>query len=201
MTKKLYSRIILATGILIIITLVMVSYVYLSRNDNDQASINDDLVAMNEFQLSDPNSGTSAKGTIFVMDYGDSFDVRIVAQIHVGVDDFGGVSFYSKHELEPNDVLCSYRGDTSDEYVLVTKNVSKYREFSSCVTIARDYECRPSGGGDGTVIICFKSTEPLSLDNTDLLQFKIGVGSETTEDGIKVFGPTFETISVTLIEK
>ena len=185
MTKESYLRIALAICAVAVPVLVWVNYVDLGRNGEEHPNpkVNDGLTSLTGFDVAYPETGTSAKGTVFVMQGSDSLHVKIVADIIVGGADNSGALFYFTPELRVTEVLSSYRGHTGQEHVSVWLSSRLDREYNSWVEVGGHHSWWPYSGW-GRVIIDLQLSGYATLDEIDSLYFTVAVGGKDNVIGI-----------------
>ena len=183
--KESYLKVALSICIVAILALVWVNYVDLGSNSNEYPKVNDGLTSLTGFDVAYPETGTSAKGTVFVMQGSDSLHVKIVADIIVGETDIGGALFHFTPELKVTDVLCSFNGDIGWEHAAVwTIPPTPGREYNTIVEVGRDRVTRQPDPGRGTVIIDLQLSGYAILDEIDSLHFDVAVGGKDNVIGI-----------------
>lgn len=110
------------------------------------------------FCVSSEDLGTTAKGTVFVYEKGqDVLGIRIVSFVDIGLDDWGGIAFFLPAGCVLDNVMCTYpeNGEQTHRDSAVTwwSSKSDNSEYHLAVEIGRNRYFKPSGGGNGTVII------------------------------------------------
>jgi hypothetical protein len=182
--KPLHLKIILtAVCILAILAFIYISYADFDKNDRRNPT-NDGLTSIIDFDVDCPEVGTSAKGTIFVMQSKNSVKMIITADLNVGETDIGGIGFYfPAEELNVVSVFCSFKGDTSGKYVRINEPISLKTWW---VDIGRrPYIGDPlSGGGQGMLILELQLSKSVKLSEIDSLEISIYVGGKDNIMGL-----------------
>ena len=118
----------------------------------------DDRLGAERFNVWSEEHGTSASGTIEI--YGkdrDTLSIRILADLQIGPEDWGGVAFSLPAGCELKQVSCTYPetdGEPcSDPPVNVWTTASDIEKYTTLIEIGRDRSQIPSGGGEGKVVI------------------------------------------------
>lgn len=176
--KGSHLKIVLTVCIIAILVVALI-YVESDKNDNRWIPVNDGLTSLVEFDMDCPEIGTSTEGTFFVMQSKDSVNIKVAADLIVGETDKRGIEFFVPAELDIVSVLCSFKGDISDEYVLIKERL----EGGHYVQIAREYrysDGMPIGtdGGQGMLIMDLRLSGLAKLNDIDSLDFSIIMGSE-----------------------
>jgi len=194
MQKEQYLKIVLAMSLVAILVLVWVNYVDLgNNNDDERPNVNEGLTSLTDFDVVCDELGSSAKGTVFVMQGDDSLHVKIVADVVVGANDLGGAMFYFNPDLKVTDVLCSFNGDTDAwEHLNIM-----YGELNTWVYVGyqhHEWGSKIPDPGQGTVIIDLQLSGNTALDDIDSLHFDVYVGGNDS-----VMGIAYETIDIPLL--
>ncbi len=194
-----YLKIALVVSIVAIIALVFINYVDLDKDNDEHPDINDGLSILKEFNLTDIETGTTTKGTFFIIQSGHSLHVKISADIFVGSTDIGGISFNIPPELQLTNVLCSLGNDTSDKHVSIWNSAAENIDYTTRVEIARSYPPQyiPIGGGEGMLLLDLQLKRSTTLSEIDSLNFSIAVGGKI-KDGIAIMGTVYEKITILL---
>ena len=180
--KPLHLKIILtAVCILAILAFIYISYADFDKNDRRNPT-NDGLTSIIDFDVDCPEVGTSAKGTIFVMQSKNSVKMIITADLNVGETDIGGIEIGFPKEIDVVSVFCSFKGDISGEYVRIHGPM----EIGGWVDIGRrPYIGGPlSGGGQGMLILELQLSESVKLSEIDSLEISIYVGGKDNIMGL-----------------
>ena len=180
-----YLKIALGICIMAVLALVFVNYVDLSKDNYEPPYGNEELTSLTEFNVAYDETNTYAKGTAFVMQGKDSLRMRIVADVVVGEDDPGGVSFNFTPDLKVTKVLCSFNDDVSEKYVSIFYYVSTSVKYNTIVEVAREHPILlPNGVGNGTVILDVQLNGHTALKDIDSLYFTVAVGGKGNTVGI-----------------
>ena len=173
----------------ICITFVTLLLLY-NSDDTTVTDINEDVVDVKSFNIVDEGTGTYTDGTVFIINSNGDLKVKVIAELFIGDQDFGGVT-YSMEHLGVSSVFCDYRfEDDSTAYVHTLDHLGEYGR----VEVASSQE--PTGGGKGYIEVEFGSTNTLSPSGHENLELIIGVGSKILPGGTKVWGNTTETIVI-----
>lgn len=133
-----------------IIILVSASIVVISvveDRDRPSVEINEGLMQVTEFDLTDPYGlGSTAKGTIFFIDEGEDIRVRVVADVNIIPGDYGGYLLHGYDYLSPAEVVSGYNGDTSGQLIDCSPGGPRF-------SIDRAPGSTQSKGGTGTIIV------------------------------------------------
>ncbi|WP_317964574.1 hypothetical protein [Paenibacillus sp. CCS19] len=189
---------------LIICSAYLVSQLISKKDEPAQQVIsNVNYINSTSFDISSDSTDlkTSAKGTVFVQGKEGIADrVSIVAAIEIDPKDWGGISFYIPNHWAVASVMNSYPGNNPDvnpsNHLVILNNTDPNSDWKTWVEIGRDSSYRPTGGGQGTVVIDLEYAahdEPMS----ETFEFMVSVGSKE-QDGIKAVGPDYDTFSVSL---
>lgn len=137
-------------------------------------------------------------GTVFAIEDGDSFRIRVVVRVHVDPEDEAGVLIGSKKALTVDNVYSSCGGDSG----LVDVRDNKYSldgdGFPVYVTIGNTVASDVQPGCDGTAIVEFRSRGSESPADVGSLQISIGVGSDRSSDGTLSAYLTGDVVNVDL---
>ncbi len=150
-----------------------------------------------KFDISAETLGTAAKGTIeFYARDQDTLGIRILADLTIGPEDWGGVAFYLPAGCRLDQVTCTYPetdgAASSDPPVNVWSTASENDKYTTMVEIGRDRSRTPSGGGVGTVVI--EASRPWdSVTSAGSLTFAVECGAEE-KDGYAVMGVSHSEI-------
>ncbi len=184
MKEQQNIKLALAVFIVAILVVICINNVNLDNNDN-RYPVNDGLTSLIEFDVNASEVGTSAKGTFFVMQSKDSVRIKIVADVEVGETDIGGIGFGIPKGFNIVDIFCSYRSDTSVEYMYVSGTpILGYR-----VEVAQAhpyYNGTPSGGGKGMVTIELQFNDLFNLNDMNSLEFYVTAGGSKEVTGLEV---------------
>ncbi|MBR5701500.1 MAG: M56 family metallopeptidase, partial [Oscillospiraceae bacterium] len=151
------------------------------------------------FDVSADEYGTVAKGTIEVYEKNsETLGVRILADLTIGPEDWGGVAFYLSAGCRLESVSCSYPekdgAAAEDPPVNVWTTEAENEKYTTMIEIGRDRSRNNSGGGTGTVVIeasCpWDGSAPIRS-----LAFGIECGAEE-KDGYGIMGVEHREIVV-----
>lgn len=172
-------------------------------HDSSKEHVNNiiELCGNEDFNISTGNLGTSAKGTVLVYEKEKNvFSIRIVSFISIGSKDFGGVAFYLPVGCVLDDILCTYPENAKkidrDSQVELWSTASENVQFCTTIEIGRSRSYKPTGGGNGTVLIdatfiCDKE----SKKTVNALKFGVECGADF-ENGNVLMGIAGEEILV-----
>jgi len=191
--NKSHLKIASGACIIAILALICVSYLDLGRSDDKYPSINEGLTSLNEFDVAYDETDTYAKGTVFVMKNNGSLRIKIVADIVVGENDTGGITFHFTPELRVGDILCSFNDNVDGRYVTTFHPLSPDAKYNTMVEVARPHLPMPPGGGHGTLMLDAWLSGHTALDNIGSLHFLLAVGGKGN-----VIGMVLEEVSIPL---
>ncbi len=143
------------------------------------------------FTVSADKCETWASGTIQVFEKEQSLlSVRILAELQIGPEDFGGVAFYLPAGCVLENVSCTYPeiggAAGSDPPVNVWTTEGENEKYTTAIEIGRSRDEIPGGGGTGTVII--EASYPRdSGDPIRSMAFGVECGAEE-KDGYVIMG-------------
>ncbi len=173
-------------GVLVVV--LSIAAIGLSSNDShnsleDAVVGNEGLLTITDFSVADDTiTDTYANGTIFVIEDKDQILLKIVCNFYIEEEDISGVSFLFDPDFELEDITCSYRGETSREYI--TRIIPTDPKEPNIVEIALMREPKlPSGGGNGIVIFELTADKTI-LERTTSSELVIGLGSEKTMSNV-----------------
>ena len=193
MDKSTWIKIVLVAVVVVIASVVFITYLDTDESNTDP-NVNTGLRSTGSFDLIDENTGTFTNGSFFVIDEDGQSIIKVVANVHVGSEDIGGVAFDMPPELNVTDVLCNYQGDISTDCIAVWTTASDL-SYTTSVEIARVSSGHPAGGGDGQVIITTQISDKIDSDTTSI---RIGLGSIQHDGGTTIIHPTYEIITIPL---
>jgi len=156
------------------ILVAVIFYAVSDRSDDYRIPVNDGLTSVIDFDVNCSETGTSTEGTFFVVQSNSSVNIKIVADLTVGETDKNGIELFIPAEFDIVSILCSFRGDTSSEYVLARE----WPEGGYYIEIAqvRSWIDVPIGGGEGMLIIELQSNKSVKLSDVDSLNFMVAAG-------------------------
>jgi hypothetical protein len=128
------------------------------------------------------------------MQSGDSLRIKVTADIIVGETDTGGISFYFTPELKVTDILCSYSGDVTGQYLNAYHFFNADSKYRTAVDIAHRNFSPTFDGGYGTVVLDLQLSGHTALSDIDSLYFTVAVGGK--ED---IVGIVHEYINIPLL--
>ena len=177
MMMESHLKIALSICVVAILALVWVNYVDLggSSEEHPNPKVNDGLTSLTGFDVAYPETGTSAKGTVFVMQGSDSLHVKIVMDFVRGETDTGGAGFYFTPELKVTDVLCSFNGDIYSWAHIEIVDLG-IKGGGTIMWIGWDPFGQQTDPGQGTAIIDLQLSGYAALDEIDSLRFDVGTG-------------------------
>ena len=152
-----------------------------------------------QFNISSDEFGTAAKGTIVVYAKSkDTMGVRIMGDLQIGPEDWGGIAFSLPAGCRLESVSCTYPetdGKAADDSpVNVWTTAAENEEYTTLIEIGRDRSRNISGGGTGTVVIeasCpWNSRDPVRSPT-----FGVDCGAEE-RDGSVIMGVEYREIVV-----
>ena len=185
---------VLAIAILVTFAVLLLVVIFSSGDERTEPTINDNVVAFTNFDITDAATGSSCEGTVIVS-YEDSFIVKILTKLDKQPGDFGGFCFISDPELIPVSVNTNFNESAPFNGVYIIKG-GLYGEGGS-VEIGREFYGTPSKEHvEGFAEIVFRSEQHVDLSDITSFRLTIGVGSEITEDGFRALYPTMETLVV-----
>ena len=130
---------------------------------------------------------------------------RLVADIVVDDEDFGGVAICLPAQLRLNSALCSFLKDperqdiaSASNYVTVWQTTDDALPYTTMVEVARVRESpyTPTGGS-GTLVLHMSLDESALEEEIDSLGFCFELGASDQGSYIS-WGTTYETVSVSL---
>lgn len=160
------------TVCIMVVSASVLFYVQHDRDGGYRNPVNDGLTSILEFDVECPETGTSAEGTFFVMQSGSSVKVKATADLIVGATDEVGIAFFVPAELDVVDVLCSYKGATTSEHVVVRA----YPYGGNYMQIPKPH-MSPDGGGQGRLMMELRLKGSVKLSDVDSLDFIVEAGA------------------------
>lgn len=177
MDKQGKMIITLLIGVLMITVLIAVLP---TGNTEVKPKVNVGLTSLVDFNVVSDDTETAANGVFFVVQTGDSVDIRLVANLTVDETDEHGVDFFIPAELDIVSVLCSFNGDVSSEHVCI-------REWPMgghfvYISKARYYPDRIPVGGDGILEVELALNGGIRIEEINTLNFEIVVSDTVWEE-------------------
>jgi len=80
----------------ICITFVTLLLLY-NSDDTTVTDINEDVVDVKSFNIVDEGTGTYTDGTVFIINSNGDLKVKVIAELFIGDQDFGGVTYSMEH--------------------------------------------------------------------------------------------------------
>lgn len=158
-----------------------------------------DSLGYSRFDVKADKYHTTASGTIeiFAKEQG-VLGIRILADLTIGPEDWGGVAFYLPAGCGLESVSCTYPetdgAAAEDPPVNVWTTAAENEEYTTMIEIGRDRSKKYSGGGTGTVVIevsCpWDSSDPIHS-----LTFGVECGAEE-KNGYMIMGVEHSEIAV-----
>ena len=148
--------------------------------------VNQDVDSVESFTLSaDGNAGeTEVSGCVYLLDGGTQ--ATVAAQLAIGVEDWGGVSFSFPPEWRVTGVLSSYPAEDgalpSDDTALWSTG-GDGQAWTSRVEVGHSLTQTPTGGGSGMVVIQLSRAD----ETAGPFSMLVAAGSEL-RDGVPVSG-------------
>ena len=145
---------------------------------------NDGLIEIDEFDIVDESTGSSAKGRIYVINDGE-FKVKLMADITVAEEDYSGfeVRIWG---AAAEDFYCEFNGDAEEDsgwYILAYRPYDRsprddIRCGSTEIVVDSCYlDVTPRRGpGSGTLVADFKLAPGTNIDEIDAVECFIGIG-------------------------
>lgn len=167
-------------------------------HSGDVPAASSDL-GVGRFDVSAETLGTSANGTVeFYARDNDMLGIRILADLTIGPEDWGGVAFYLPAGCRLESVSCTYPetdGKAADDSLVnVWTTEAENEKYTTMIEIGRDRSRNISGGGTGTVVI--EASCPWnSRDPVRSLTFGVDCGAEE-RDGSVIMGVEYREIVV-----
>ena len=165
----------------------------------DSSADQDPSPGTGRFDVSADEYGTAANGTIEVYEVDrETLGIRILADLTIGPEDWGGVAFSLPAGCSLESVTCTYpeTGGTAaeDPPVNVWTTANDNEKYTTLIEIGRDRSRIPSGGGTGAMVIeavCPRD----SKDPQRTLEFGVECGAEE-KNGIVIMGVSWSEIIV-----
>jgi hypothetical protein len=181
------------------------SNLFKGTNTVSHAIANQGVIEIHPFAVAAESVGlhSFASGTVFVEAADDgSCIIRIVSQLEIDPEDWGGVSFSMPGHLTVKQLTSSYPEDgTLDEIAgwpatwISTDTEQKYKTF---VEIGRDRGHHSTRGGKGSVLIEMVSVPDMPIPDS----FPIGISiGGYNKNGYDVMGAEYITIPITFKER
>ncbi|MDO5861745.1 MAG: hypothetical protein Q4Q58_03005 [Thermoplasmata archaeon] len=164
-----------------------------SGSGDRTVAINEDVVAMTEFSVSDDSVGTHAEGSVIVQRGTDSMTVRIIGSAVIGEGDFGGVCIYSESMLWPGTILAPYIDGQGLDGALAER-IPGETPFPGGYSVSFGRVQGSQGGCEGFFEIVYEYTGD-SVGDVGSLSFGIAVGSYYDGD-VPVAGHVYESVVV-----
>lgn len=166
--------------VLVVIVAVAV-YIVISSDDEGESDVKTeyDIQFHGPFALSHADSDTYVQGQYYIVAEGGNQKLTIIADVHVGPEDFGGVSFDFYYGTSICSVSTDAGSDSSSPIGIWTNGESE--NVVSSVRICRGTVEDPFGSWSGLVVI----EADLSVDSN---YFSISAGSSIGDDGTPIIG-------------
>ena len=164
-----------------IFSLIIILVAILSTsNEESQLHVNGDLSSLIDFDVSNDDASTSARGVFFVMQKERTVEINISADIKVGETDEYGVEIFVPPEFDIERVLCSFNGDVSSKHVCVRE----WPEGGHFIFISqsRYYPDKIPIGGEGIVSIYLSLDKNVHLNEINMFSFSITASNEVVKD-------------------
>lgn len=188
-------RVLVEVAAVLVAVLAAVAAVLCCCNDSGQgkAVLNEGVMASEFIQVTDVSTGSSFQGSVYVVEYEDALQVRVVATIHIDSSDFGGVAISCTQDVTVTELVCDYAasGRTVSFYTLAGED-----EYSNVVDVGRNYYSTSGMGGDCSLL--FTWTYAGDSGSIDCFDFMVEVGSATSSEGYGIVGTTIERFSIGL---
>ena len=190
--KKFISVAIICILLIAIIAVIF----YNSQNQSDDGSnnINMNVVAIEDYDVRDADVGSCVFGSVIVQKTHDELTIRVLGQINVGKDDFGGVCFYFEKDMRLSSIVTSYRDELDADSVMIER-IPGDSPFigGSSVSFGRT----PHLPGSGAFEIVYKYSGIQPIEDIDHLSISVSVGSYYLDD-VPVVGHVSETLEIGL---
>ena len=172
------SRNSLIITIVICMLLVLASivlYPLVSEKDHHTMTKNDDVVAIDNFNIQDEHTGTCTTGSAIVQKNDDELLLKLIGNVHISEKDIGGVCFYFEKDLHIESILTSYKDELNASGVN-TGDIPFEKPYpkGTFLSIGRTPE---SGGGDGYFEITCLYLGNESIESISSISFSISAGS------------------------
>lgn len=176
--------------LVILVAAVAVCLLYPSDDrENADNRVKYDIVSDGSFDLAYDASGTHTSGIYYMVVDGDQRRLTIVADITVGTNDFGGVSFNFGPGMWIQSVSTNEGYDLASP-VSVWWSAESDAQAKSFVSVCRGSVTQPYGHWTGTVVI------ELAVQSDNSNHFLISAGSMIKDDGTVVIGPALLDVSL-----
>ena len=185
----------ISTVVLALALAAVLIVVYVIPEDNSyvKPKINSGLIEVDEFDIVDSYSGSSTKGRILVINDGE-LRIRLMADIIVAEGDWSGFGASFSEGVVVDRICCEFNGDIEETE---SNGYCYFYNGTRGAEIIVDCEYHPySTGkhkpGSGTLMVDLKMDPEKRDDDLDAVMCTIGIGSRTSEKGIRIIHPAYE---------
>jgi hypothetical protein len=193
---------------LILAAVIIVVYVIPDDNSYVEPNVNEGLIEVDDFDLKDPYSGSSAKGRILVINDGE-FKVKLVAEMDITEKDFAGFGVTVLDGAVVDRFYCEFNGDIAEtegpegySWFFYNGNLSHGRGMTQItVDSSSVYATGKHRAGSGTLIVDFKMDPKKDIRNIDTVEFIVGVGSRVTEEGYQDIHPAYQRFFLPTVDE
>jgi len=172
-------------SLIVVVLVLIVSLIICCCHNNNGLSttINDDVQSMKTFDVIDPYTGTSAKGSVFFK----SDSIIVIAEIAKKSDDLGGIRISCSEHYTPIGIISSF---CDGQYIFVSKTqigqnggYVSFGEEESGIDLSQDFK--------GYIEIEFNYDNSANATDSSIT---IGAGSKIGPDGFVILYPTKQII-------
>lgn len=188
--KKIIVAAILVAAIIIT---VIVAYNMQDDKKDDDVQINENVLSHDYFSIVYEPTETYSNGSYFIIEENGQLKMKIIADINVGAEDFGGISFNFIEGFKVTDITCDFGDGPISKHVSLWTTGDHDKDITSYVEIEKGIGTQPIGGGTGTVEIELEIAK--GIENP---YFLIGVGSMISDNGTVIINPVKKEIPVEL---
>ncbi|WDV48069.1 hypothetical protein PV797_10315 [Clostridiaceae bacterium M8S5] len=170
-----------------------------SKKVNTKTKVNEDIIKIKDFTVSTDSTSlnTNVKGTIFVKGKeGIPKHIRIVANVEVDENDWGGVVLYIPKKWDISNVSSSFLSKGSNnpkENISTFETKSEKYDWYKFIEVGANHS-HSATGGTGTIIVDLIPVD-IKIQQFEKCNIVISVGSDE-KNGVKINGTDSITIEV-----
>lgn len=184
----------IVVGICIVAAIVLAGLYCSDNPPGNGANKNAFVASIDDFDVQDVDVGSHTSGSVIVQKFQDSLVLRVIGDVTVGEDDFGGVCFYFEEDFELESITSSYR-DELDAGSVMLERVPGDTQFAGGTSVS--FGRLPMGPGDGVFEIVYEYSGEQSIEDIETISIGVAVGSYYV-GGYPAVGHVYKTIEVRL---
>lgn len=175
-----------AVGVVAVVCVAVLVSAALLHDESEDVWIegNEGVVAIQSFDITDSNTGSSVVGSIFLLDSDGGVSAQIVATFSIADGDIGGVAFVCDGAFTLDGLVCSFQDDVDAGSLLVLDFYDRWRVSIGML----DWY---AGAGTGSISITMSLDGEADAESG--FTFIVSAGYTTLEDGSLYIGCENET--------